>query len=150
MNDFLSLIDEQVELSAKTTMKSSIPLLGFAQAGKHGYFDEDGYPVGDAWDQIQFPETGIDRENNYALEVSGDSMAPLYRDGDILIVSPSASIRRGDRIIVRTEKGEVLVKEVARQNAKKLELKSLNPSHEDLTYTSQEISWTARILWVSQ
>ena len=30
----------------------------------------------------------VEDENAYALEVTGDNMQPLYRDGNILIVSP--------------------------------------------------------------
>lgn len=151
MSDFMSLLDATDEISSRATLnKANIPLIGFAQAGKNGFFDEDGYPAGDAWDQIQFPDTEMNKENVYAIEVSGDSMMPLYRDGDVLIISPTATIRRGDRVIVRTEKGEVLVKEVIRQSSRKLDLKSLNPDHEDLSFPMKDISWTARILWVSQ
>ena len=54
------------------------------------------------WDEIDFPDFG--QEKVFALEVTGDSMAPLYRDGDVLIVSPTASIRKGDRVVVRTDR----------------------------------------------
>jgi len=36
----------------------------------------------------------VDDENAYALEVTGDSMQPLYRNGDILIVSPNSAARK--------------------------------------------------------
>lgn len=125
-----------------------LPLIGFAQAGDRGYFDDAGYPVGGSWDEIPFPEVGD--PNAYALEVSGDSMEPLYRDGDRVIVSPAASVRRGDRVVVRTIEGEVMVKLLVRQTAKRIELASLNPAHQGRSLASEEVAWVARILWASQ
>ena len=152
MSDFLSLIDESDSLSGRKRERAhTIPLLGFAQAGRDGYFDEDGYPQGDSWDEISFPNVREgDTEDSYALEISGDSMEPLYRKGDILVVSPAAGIRKGDRIVVRTSSGEVTAKELQRRSGGKLELKSLNPAHEVRTLPAKEISWMARIMWVSQ
>ncbi len=62
----------------------SVPLLGLAQAGSGGFFDSAGFPAGQGWDEVQLPSAGED--GTYALEVSGDSMLPLYRDGDIIVV----------------------------------------------------------------
>lgn len=125
-----------------------IPILGYAQAGENGYFDDAGYPVGDGWDEIVFPEVGDDQA--YALEVSGDSMAPLYRDGDLIIVSPNASLRRGDRVVVRTVDGEVMAKELSRLSATRVELTSINPAHPPRSLRRDEVAWMARILWASQ
>ncbi len=152
MSDFLALLDAEGEIGPKRKKAKTgkIPLIGFAQAGKDGFFDEDGYPDGDAWDEIEFPDKQMGWSNVYALEVSGNSMEPLYRDGDIMIASPASSIRKGDRIIVRTIDGNVLAKEVVKQSARKLDLRSLNPKHEDLSFTIKDISWMARIIWISQ
>ena len=126
----------------------SVPLLGMAQAGSGGFFDDMGYPVGEGWDAVDLP--GATGSGAYALEISGDSMLPLYRDGDRIIVEPGASIRRGDRVVVRTVGGEVMAKVLARQTALKLELSSLNPEHEDRSFALTEIDWVARIVWASQ
>ena len=102
-----------------------MPLIGLAQAGGDGYFDDGGYPVGGGWDEVGLPE--IADPNAYALEISGDSMEPVFRDGDMVIVSPAAPIRRGDRVVVRTVGGEVMAKQLARRSARRVELRSLNP-----------------------
>ncbi|MBI2235764.1 MAG: helix-turn-helix transcriptional regulator [Magnetospirillum sp.] len=127
---------------------AAIPLIGFAQAGDRGFFDDAGYPTGGGWDEIPFPEIGD--PHAYALEVSGDSMEPLYRDGDMVIVAPSANVRRGDRVVVRTVEGEVMVKQLVRQTAKRIELASINPAHPGRSFATEEVSWIARILWASQ
>ena len=125
-----------------------IPLIGFAQAGADGYFDDGGYPVGGGWDEIAVPEVGD--QNAYALEISGESMEPVFRDGDTVIVSPAAPVRRGDRVVVRTGKGEVMAKELKRQSAKRIDLRSLNPAHPDRGFDLAEIAWMHRIVWASQ
>ena len=88
--------------------------------------------------------------NAYALEISGESMEPVYRDGDLVIVSPSAPIRRGDRVVVRTNKGEVMAKQLTRRSARRVELKSLNPTHPDYSFELTEVAWLHRIIWSSQ
>ena len=125
-----------------------IPLIGFAQAGGEGFFDDGGYPVGGGWDEVSLPE--IADPNAYALEISGDSMEPVYRDGDMVIVSPSAPIRRGDRVVIRTNKGEVMAKQLTRRSARRVELKSLNPAHPDYSFDLTEVAWVHRIIWASQ
>ena len=125
-----------------------LPLIGYAQAGAAGFFDDAGYPVGRGWDDIDFPD--LRDPAAYALEVAGDSMMPVYRAGDVIVVSPAADIRRGDRVVVKTRKGEVMAKQVLRQTAQKVELGSLNPRHPTRSLEMSEVRWIARILWVSQ
>ena len=133
--------------SGRSSQKA-VPLVGFAQAGAGGYFDDAGFPAGQGWDIVEFPVGS--GEGVYALEVSGDSMLPLYRDGDTLIVAPNTAIRRGDRVVVRTKDGEVMAKILHRQTPRTIELHSLNPEHPNRIFESKDIEWVARILWASQ
>ena len=77
-------------------------------------------------------------------------MQPAYRDGDVIVVSPAAPIRRGDRVVVKTADGEVMAKELKRRTAKSIELRSLNPEHADRTLSVDDVLWIARIMWASQ
>lgn len=126
----------------------SVPVIGFAQAGAGGYFDDAGFPVGKGWDEITLPT--VTDEHAYALEITGDSMRPVYRDGDIIVVSPAAPVRRGDRVVVRTKDGEVTVKELKRRTSKQIELKSLNADHRDRTLAMSDVHWIARVVWATQ
>jgi phage repressor protein C with HTH and peptisase S24 domain len=146
-DQFLSGAGAYMQMAAPL-MRPSVPLLGLAQAGSGGFFDSAGFPSGQGWDEVPLPSTGQD--GDYALEVSGDSMLPLYRDGDIIIVSPTAQPRRGDRVVVRTREGEVLVKILHRQTAKTLELHSLNADHLPRTIEVNDIEGIGRIIWASQ
>ena len=125
-----------------------MPLIGFAEAGGGGYFDDAGFPVGKGWDEIPFP--AVNDEHAYALEISGSSMEPAYRDGTIILISPAASIRRGDRVVVKTREGEVMVKELKRRTAKTVELRSVNTEHGDRSLPVREVEWIARVMWASQ
>jgi phage repressor protein C with HTH and peptisase S24 domain len=125
-----------------------VPLLGFAQAGSDGFFDDAGFPVGEGWEEVAFP--GMAEEGCYALEIAGDSMAPVYRDGDRIVVTPVTEPRRGDRVVLKTLEGEVLAKEVARLTARTIELASLNPDYEGRIVERRHIAWIARIIWASQ
>ena len=128
----------------------SIPLLGFAQAGAGGFFDDGGFPAGQGWDVVDFPVSPAQKAGCYALEVQGESMMPLYRDGDVLIVEPGAQVRRGDRVVVKTREAEVMAKVLIRQTAKTIELMSLNPEHPGRTLDMADVEWIARIIWASQ
>ena len=130
--------------------RATVPLVGMAQAGAGRLFSDDGMPTGGpGWEDVAFPDL-LPGGSVFALEVQGESMRPLYREGDIVIVSKSATIRRGDRVVVRTRSGEVMVKELKRRNTRLVELTSLNPDHPDRTVPMSEIDWMARIMWARQ
>ena len=140
--------EEFAALASGGASGRSVPLIGFAQAGSQGFFDDAGFPVGAGWEEVRFP--GVEDDNAYALEIAGDSMAPVYRDGDRIVVAPDAAPRRGDRVVVKTRGGEVMAKELGRSTARTIELISLNPDYEDRILNPADIVWMARIVWASQ
>ena len=124
-----------------------IPMLGLARAGEDGFFDDAGLPVGD-WDQTELPRP---RDGLFSLRITGDSMAPLYREGDRVIVDREADqVRRGDRVVARLSTGEVVAKELSALTARTATLASINPDYPPRVVPRREIEWMARILWVSQ
>ena len=144
MGQFVTLLSDGVDGG----VVHRIPIIGYAQTGRQGFFDDAGYPTGSGWDEVDFPNVGDNHA--YALEVSGESMEPVYRDGDTIIVSPQANVRRGDRVVVRTKDGEVLAKQLVRQTAHRIELLSINRDHADITLKVEDVEWMARIVWASQ
>ena len=149
LDEFTGLIEGRVPIHAESPgAKRSVPLLGFAQAGAGGFFDDAGFPVGQGWDLVELPAQST--ESSYALQVQGDSMLPLYRNGDVLIVEPGATTRKGDRVVVKTTAGEVMTKVLERQTVTSSALVSLNPDHPDRDIPMREVEWVARIVWASQ
>jgi phage repressor protein C with HTH and peptisase S24 domain len=145
-------VDEFMELltgkKGSAPKVRSLPMLGFAKAGKGGFFDDSGFPVGQGWDEVEVP--GVTDTTAYALEITGDSMMPVFREGDTIIISPAASVRKGDRVVVRTSDGQVMAKVLLRQSARTVELESLNPEHPVKTLEAKNVDWMARIIWASQ
>lgn len=147
--EFIELIEiSPAPMKRSRLVRASVPLLGFAQAGAGGFFDDAGFPVGQGWDEVDVPSGA--GEGSYALQVQGDSMTPLYRDGDILIVQPGATLRKGDRVVAKTRGGEIMAKILATRSAASVTFASVNPAHPDRTFAIAEVEWMARIVWASQ
>jgi phage repressor protein C with HTH and peptisase S24 domain len=144
LSEFVALIGE--ETGGASTFR--LPAIGLAKAGQAGLFDAAGHPAGTGWDEVAFPD--LRDPAAYALEVNGDALLPIYRDGDILIVSPAASIRRGDRVVVKTAGGDVMARQLARKSARRVELQALSQADANLDLDLGEIAWMARVVWVSQ
>jgi len=150
LDEFFSLVEGRPPAVGRPlpTQASTVPLIGFAQAGAGGFFDDAGFPAGQGWDLIELPAAA--GEGSYALEVQGDSMLPLYRHGDMLVVQPNAIVRKGDRVVVKTTAGEVMAKVLEKRTATAIELVSLNPDHPHRRLAPSEVEWLARIVWASQ
>lgn len=141
-------LGEFAALAEDAAPPAVIPLIGLAQAGADGFFDDAGLPTGEGWDQTELPRL---RDGLFSLRITGDSMTPLYREGDRVIVDPNAAdVRKGDRVVVQTLGGETVAKELAALTARSVTLASINPAYPPRALPRREIRWMARILWVSQ
>lgn len=86
----------------------------------------------------------------FALEISGDALMPAYRNGDVILVSPGTPVRKGDRVVVKTKAGEVMLATLKRRTAKALELLPLDATQAARTMAANEVGWIARIVWARQ
>lgn len=144
LETFVALMLDEVPGAQLGTSKR-LRSVGLGEAGQAGVFDESGFPMGDGWDEIDFP--GIADKHAFALEVHGDALLPAYRDGDVLIVSPSASIRRHDRVILKGATSELLAGTLSRRTAQRLELELFNDRKDNVTFLLKDVAWLSRILW---
>jgi phage repressor protein C with HTH and peptisase S24 domain len=140
---FVSLIGDGVRQAGQ-----AMRLISLAQAAGQGFLDDGGLPVGNGWSEVTF--SAISDDHAYALTISDDSMRPAYRHGDVVVVVPAAPIRRGDRVVVKTKGGEVLVRELKRKSSKQIELQSLDTDHAVRVVPMSEVLWLARIVLASQ
>jgi phage repressor protein C with HTH and peptisase S24 domain len=143
LSGFLVLIGERSGIA----LARRLPLLRYSSAGGSGVFDDSGHPTGKAWDETEAP--GVSDPNAYALRITGNAMTPVYRAGDVVVVSPDADVRRGDRLIVKTRNGEIMAKELVRQSSQKIELKAIG-GQQRRTLAKGDVLWMARIQWVQQ
>jgi phage repressor protein C with HTH and peptisase S24 domain len=66
------------------------------------------------------------------------------------LLALSEAVRRGDRVVVETVAGEVLIGELKRRTAKVLELAPRDGNGQDRTLASDDVAWIARIVWTRQ
>lgn len=127
-------------------LATRLPLAPLDRIDAARMFDAEGRPASDGWDEMSFP--GGEDPTAFAVEIGGDAHRPVYRDGDVLIVSPAAEVRRGDRVLVKTDAGELLVGEFTRGTAAQVEIAPFGAASRTIGRTS--LSWMSRIVWVTQ
>lgn len=129
---------------APKELPEDIPVIGEAEAGS-GAFTPDGYPTGEEYKRMRRPYDVRDRQA-FAVEVKGESMAPRYEPGEIVVCSPQKAWRSGDYCVVITTDGAVLVKKVHERNHS-LILSSLAPSHDPIVLAKERLRAVHRIVW---
>jgi SOS-response transcriptional repressor LexA len=84
-------------------------------------------------DVIEWIETDVKGEHNFALHVKGNSIEPEFNEGDIIIVSPTAKAATGDFVIVKNDNDgeEATFKQYKRYDNTKI-LHPLNPQYNDI------------------
>ena len=120
-----------VPLSDIDTVK--IPILGTVKAG-YDYLAQE-----NIIDYIAFKVDGKDLENYYGLYVTGDSMEPLFDDGDTVIVHKQDDFESGDYCVVLINGNEATVKRVYKET-NGIELKAINPYYPPKIFTKDEIN----------
>ena len=164
-------ISEQTPQTETGIPETRIPAARFGQTRHTPLFDAQGYPCGEAWDEVLFPVTGDD--GLYALDIDDHSFAPTYRSGDRLVISPTAAIRVGDRVVVGqvvvgTGPCTVHIGDLLRITARRMDIRVLGNTTsgvhaetppkggndtniltvETAAKTRDRTHWCARILWV--
>lgn len=117
-----------------------LPLLGTAIGGEYGEAEENieltELHLGEVLDYLARPVSLANDQDAYALTIVGDSMAPRFKPGEIVSVSPKSPVGIGDDVIVQLRGGEgdderitmVLIKELVRRTADHVELRQHNPA----------------------
>ena len=136
------------KLAGRGAVGKSIPVVALARLASEACFDQSGQPTGSAWGRVNAP--GIVDRSAFAIEINGHDFDPVYRDGDLIIASPEAEVRRGDRIVVGTAAGPILLRRVGRQEAEGLYLESPTDNANGSFLKNSEIRWIARVVWASQ
>ncbi|WP_374380777.1 helix-turn-helix transcriptional regulator [Dongia sp.] len=125
----------------------TIPVITLDRLAAGDCFDGSGMPVGNDWGHLEFTGAGKDC---FGVEITGGDFDPIYRDGDTLIAARGAEIRRGDRIIIGTTAGTVLVRKVVRHDADGFYLEAIRQGGQPQFVPQDQVRFTARIQWVSQ
>ncbi len=87
--------------------------------------------------------------STFALKVAGHSMEPVFREGDVLILSSAEAPRNGDRVALGMDGGQVISGVFFRLTEKTVELQPLVPGSSPRLLDVSQVDWIARILWVN-
>jgi SOS-response transcriptional repressor LexA len=127
-------------LSVASAMRAA-PLLeiGVAAGAGRELWDE----VPDAW--VSLPDD-LPQGRYLALRVSGDSMEPLLRPGDVVLVDLLAGAAQGAVIVARNAEDGYVVKRVIGGDDHTIELGSVNPDYPPVRVTPGPGTVLGRVL----
>ena len=104
-----------------------IPVISWVAAGK---WTETGETFLEE-DVIEWIETDVKGEHNFGLKIKGDSMEPEFKEGEVVVISPTAKPENSDYIIVKNHEEEATFKQYKRYDNTKI-LHPLNPKYNDI------------------
>lgn len=141
--EFSQIVDPQ---SAKKSISLSLVSLGKLKEKKGSALEAlSSDSLLEEFDFLDFDDDEV-----LALEVTDNSFEPLYKEDDILVVSPTATTRKGDRLVVALVTGEIFTCELRRRTNKTVEVKFPATSLPEKNFQKSDIAWEARIIWVKQ
>lgn len=118
----------------RSSAPNKIPVLGYVAAG---------VPIDAITDIIDYeeltPNMLKDGSEYFALQLKGDSMEPKMSDGDVVIVRKQETIDNGQIAIVCVNGYEATCKKVMIKPNGAIILQPLNPTHEPMFYTPEEV-----------
>lgn len=116
-----------------------LPVVSKVAAGDPAGFTDGEYPAGWAEEFVPAP-SDLDDAHAFALRVHGDSMSPRFRDGDIVICSPSSTAENGDAVVAKVRTDETTCK-IFYLDGKNVILSPVNPRFPAQVYQVAEVSW---------
>ncbi len=120
----------------RITQYSAAPVVGTAQLGPDGFWDETGHPVGHGDGYVDVPTRD---PNAYALRVKGDSMAPAIRNGWLVVVEPGHVAVTGELVLICTQDGRCMIKELLANRADEVYLGSVNQDVKPVTLEKSQV-----------
>lgn len=148
MMDFVRLIDGNGEKGETITTAERMRFGRLSDLEDEGRTDASGFPAGSGWEEMDFPL--IEDSNAYIVELDRDIAPPTHKTGDLIVVSPSSGIRRGDRILARLRDGEMIVGSLVRRTTQKVTIMPVSHVGEEIVVETRRVAWLARIIWLSQ
>lgn len=110
----------------------TVHIKGAAQLGPDGYWDA----LSDDQGCVDVPSSDPDA---YALRVKGDSMMPAIRSGWVVWCEPNRALVPSEYVMVRTEDGQCMVKELLYINDREVSLMAVNGAFGRLTIPIEQV-----------
>jgi len=140
--EFVTLVDP----GAATVPRPTVPYVPLSRMAP-GQFDEAGFPVA-TFERIELSHLG--GAHLYAIEVDSEAFAPVYRQGDTLLVAPDAGVRRGDRVVLMPVREPPELGTLVRKTAEHITLAGIAATGTTTERRVGDVAWLARIVWAAQ
>lgn len=101
-----------------------LPVRGRAQGGNDGNFVIEEHPID--WTFRPADLQGVN--DAFSVFVSGDSMAPKYKNGDLVYVHPTKPVRKGRFALVETTEHRGFIKQYLGWHEESLLVRQFNPN----------------------
>ncbi len=146
------------DLSARR--KACVPVVCLSQAQPETAFTPHGLPKGPLWRQTPWRDLGLglvpDR-SHFGLLVDTNDLTPVYPAQTVLILSRTAPVTRGDRVLAFAPCLSAMpVVRILAAEGPALRMAPLSapaptgPCGPAASHQDQEIRWMTRIVWASQ
>jgi len=144
LHELHKLIEERPPdaIDAPAYLDGDIPVISLVKAGRGGFFDDQGYPVGEGFRRIKRPEW-IKDKHAYAVQVEGDSMSPAIEKGWMIVCCPNDQVLNNDLVVAKVG-DEYFLKKIKFQDGLTL-LLSVNPNYDPLAFKKSEIDWIHKV-----
>jgi len=142
----LEALSKQIDQGHTVAAGPAIPVINKVVAGYPAYFTDMDYPPGIAEDYVRCPD--VHDPQAFGARVVGDSMEPLYHEGDIVIFTPNVPARPGDDCFVRfAEDGGCTFKRFYQDAEGQIRLQPLNSRYPAEIYPRERITglWPAKL-----
>lgn len=129
-----------------------VPIISWARAGQSGDYEE----LPEDWQEST--RTDCPDPKAFALKIEGDSMEPVHKEGDVVIVMPSFKPYPESLVVARFKNGDVAFKLMSFLDAdgERMRLTSFNPTYPPRDLTTTDLAWIYpvygfnRVTWNSQ
>ncbi|MFA9479655.1 helix-turn-helix domain-containing protein [Phycisphaerales bacterium AB-hyl4] len=150
ISETLETVDATDELRPASVGRGHVPLINKVAAGYPTGFTDLDYPARVADETVPFPgASGVEDPDAFAATVVGESMQPVYGEGDIVVFSPMADVVDGNDCFVRLEPDhETTFKRVYfDQEAGTVRLQPLNPAFAPQVVPREQVAGLYRAVW---
>ena len=126
-------MDREIKTDILGNPVVSLPLIGTVKAGYN-------YLAQENWVGTVDVETSLvgDGKDYFALKVKGDSMAPVFVEGDIVIIKKQNDCENNEYAVVITNGDEGTLKKIKKTD-NGIILQPLNPAYGPVMYTKEEM-----------
>lgn len=136
LSDIAALAGEQTRVSLPVRRLSA-----------DGSLRETGESWGESWNGESWRDAND--AGAFLVEIADDGRRPVYAQGDRLLVSPASPLARGDRVVLETRAGHVLLGEIVVIGPDALTMQPIGLSHRESgaqRFDRGAVAWIARVL----